>query len=281
MARSIWVFIGICLSVFAISSCGPALHSALAIPSDADSVSPHPGFSMQVPLKSESVKPLPTGAFYMLVDATNASPRRYSTVGHKILDIYSATGTVTPQMYEKLDGLVDRASARLKNMSLNVDQEKDAERLLKEIDAVLTEENFVYPSWDYVGTLVEGLTPVELDADGLKAVKESYYNRNREEHLVRRGQSRRRFHVIPGASLPVGNVVATNYSSTLHLALPAVVIVAALLYLGSNNAIIRCGAYIRRHIEPSSVKGWECWLEEEEKRRTSDRTISVARIGST
>jgi len=45
----------------------------------------------------------------------------------------------------------------------------------------------LYPSWDYVATLAEGLTPVELDADGLKAVRESYHNSNREEHLARRG----------------------------------------------------------------------------------------------
>jgi hypothetical protein len=78
------------------------------------------------------------------------------------------------------------------------------------------------------------------------------------------------------ASLPIGDFVATKFSRSFYIALPALVIVTALLYLGTNNAIIRCGAYIRRHIEPSTPIGWEQWLESEKDARSSDKTISIA-----
>jgi hypothetical protein len=79
------------------------------------------------------------------------------------------------------------------------------------------------------------------------------------------------------ASWPAGNLIAIRYSETLFLVLPVIVIVAAFLYLGSNNAVIRCGNYIRENMEPGTVIGWERWLEEKEGlRRKADKTTSLA-----
>lgn len=77
------------------------------------------------------------------------------------------------------------------------------------------------------------------------------------------------------ASLPLGNLLAEKSASLLYLALPAVVVVAALMYMGSNNAIIRCGEYIRTEVEPNGI-GWEQWLENTPSARNADRVVSVA-----
>jgi len=104
---------------------------------------------------------------------------------------------------------------------------------------------------------------------------EAQFHALRTEIIENKGQN---FQIIVFgvASLPVGDFVATKFSSTFYIALPALVIVAALLYLGTHNATIRCGAYIRKHIEPSTLIGWEQWLETVKDARSSDSTISIA-----
>jgi len=48
--------------------------------------------------------------------------------------------------------------------------------------------------------------------------------------------------------------------------LPFLVIIMILLFLSENNSLMRCGWYIREHIEPQitpKIHGWENWLEQE------------------
>lgn len=59
---------------------------------------------------------------------------------------------------------------------------------------------------------------------------------------------------------------------------PLLVIVVTLLYLSDNHAIMRCGLYIRLHVEKEfpDLIGWERWLDEpgELDPRTVDRYIN-------
>ncbi len=65
--------------------------------------------------------------------------------------------------------------------------------------------------------------------------------------------------VVPGST-----ILAQSYKiDTITLSLPVLVVVVALVYLSENNALMRCGRYIRLVIEPriEDVVGWEEWLE--------------------
>jgi hypothetical protein len=66
------------------------------------------------------------------------------------------------------------------------------------------------------------------------------------------------------AVVPAAHYAANELKlSALLYATPLLVMVVALLYLSENHALMRCGRYIRREIEPhfSGVVGWEEWLE--------------------
>ncbi len=80
-------------------------------------------------------------------------------------------------------------------------------------------------------------------------------------------------------ALPAANFFAQVYTlDIITLSLPILVIVIAFLYLSENHAIMRCGRYIRLHIEPKieDTIGWETWLEEngDLRRRTVDKYVS-------
>lgn len=65
-------------------------------------------------------------------------------------------------------------------------------------------------------------------------------------------------------AIPIANSIAYIYQAKpLVLLLPVLVIVVALVYLSENQALMRCGRYIRLQIEPRAkgVVGWETWLE--------------------
>jgi hypothetical protein len=128
-----------------------------------------------------------SGIFYRVADGGMTKHGRYFTIGHKILNIEAASGIVVPEMYRVLDRVIDRARARLKGVDLNVQSEDEAEKILNEIDDALTDENFIYPSWGYVDTLAESLTPVELDTSAFSAAMATYENENRKQHLNSRG----------------------------------------------------------------------------------------------
>lgn len=62
--------------------------------------------------------------------------------------------------------------------------------------------------------------------------------------------------------LPASYFLAKAYKiDTVIILLPFIVVVVALLYLAENNALMRCGRYIKHNIEPQRIIGWETWLE--------------------
>ncbi len=62
------------------------------------------------------------------------------------------------------------------------------------------------------------------------------------------------------------------------ISIPILVIVISLLYLSENHDLMRCGRYIRLHIEPEikDFIGWENWLEkvDEFEKRSVDKFVS-------
>lgn len=82
--------------------------------------------------------------------------------------------------------------------------------------------------------------------------------------------------VVPGSQF-----LAQSYNiDTITLSLPVLVVVVALIYLSENNALMRCGRYIRTQIEPNleNIVGWEQWLETQHSRdfRNVDKFLSYA-----
>lgn len=81
--------------------------------------------------------------------------------------------------------------------------------------------------------------------------------------------------------LPGGQYLAKAMEADLVLlALPLLVVCVGLLYLAENRALMRCGRYIRQHIE-SAVQGvtaWEEWLESRDASdpRTVDKLVAYA-----
>ena len=67
-------------------------------------------------------------------------------------------------------------------------------------------------------------------------------------------------------SIPAASFLAKVHDiPALALAVPPLVLGIALLYLADNHGIIRCGEYIKEHIEKNlteeGIMGWETWLE--------------------
>jgi hypothetical protein len=92
------------------------------------------------------------------------------------------------------------------------------------------------------------------------------YQALREEILA---TQRRSFQTLGfGAlSLPAAGYLAEMRKvPALSLTVPLLILVIALLYLADNHGIMRCGDYIREHIEPELLRdeaiGWEAWLEQ-------------------
>jgi hypothetical protein len=64
--------------------------------------------------------------------------------------------------------------------------------------------------------------------------------------------------------LPGGEYLAKAIGAPeIRLALPLLVVCVGFLYLAENHALMRCGRYIRLHVEPEvhDHLGWEAWLE--------------------
>lgn len=79
----------------------------------------------------------------------------------------------------------------------------------------------------------------------------------------------RLFRIIVGGAgvVPVAQFVAdTLHLSVVTLLLPMIVLIVVFLFLSQQNAMMRCGCYIREQLEPAmfgatDVMGWEMWLE--------------------
>ena len=89
----------------------------------------------------------------------------------------------------------------------------------------------------------------------------------------------RMFTLLVGGSalVPAAQYVSESFNVGIVLfALPFLVVILVLLFLSQNIAIMRCGQFIREHIEPQAegIAGWENWEEEtQEKGQTIDRRV--------
>ncbi len=65
------------------------------------------------------------------------------------------------------------------------------------------------------------------------------------------------------------------YASLGTAAVPYVVVLLILFYVAEQNAILRCGRYIKEHIEPkiADTVGWERWLETQPGMRRIDKAF--------
>ncbi len=90
------------------------------------------------------------------------------------------------------------------------------------------------------------------------------------------------FQVLVGGStiIPLAQIVVSNNQGNrlgfVAPALPFVVVVLVLIFLAQNLALMRCGRYIKDHIEPhmTDVLGWETWMERNTKRwRMPDKYV--------
>ncbi|MEQ8199783.1 MAG: hypothetical protein ABRQ27_17565, partial [Clostridiaceae bacterium] len=88
--------------------------------------------------------------------------------------------------------------------------------------------------------------------------------------------------------LPLIKIIADySKSNLIYLFLPAFIVIIALLYLSESHALMRCGRYIREHIEREFMeegkKGWEEWLENPGQdgfdSRSTDKYLSYAFYG--
>ncbi len=74
------------------------------------------------------------------------------------------------------------------------------------------------------------------------------------------------FQIIVGGStlIPIAQYFSQKFEITvLMIALPFLVVTTILLFISENNALMRCGRYIREKIECETTDycGWETWLE--------------------
>lgn len=81
--------------------------------------------------------------------------------------------------------------------------------------------------------------------------------------------------------VPAINFLAQTYKiPVLIFALPVIVLVIGLLFLSENHGMMRCGRYIREHIEKEvdGIKGWEHWLNTPDrfKKRSVDMYLFLS-----
>lgn len=89
--------------------------------------------------------------------------------------------------------------------------------------------------------------------------------------------------IIAGASfMPAAQYLSQIYEITvLTLLLPLLVTIFLLLYISDLHALMRCGCFIRLHIEKTfpDVMGWEEWLESDDyidDRRNVDKFVNYS-----
>lgn len=75
-----------------------------------------------------------------------------------------------------------------------------------------------------------------------------------------------RFKLMTGGTtvVPAAQFLSQKFEiGALSTIIPVLVVVIAVLFIAENNAIMRCGRYIRTEIESNvdGVLGWEHWLE--------------------
>src|SRR5258706_2690626 len=108
-------------------------------------------------------------------DAAAKPPaRKYDTFAHRVLDIDSGETAVSPAKYALLDALIDDAKQRITYDPAVQDpreRAEQAERILRQIDQILTDHNFLYPPGGYdVTSLRASLAPQRYDQAALERI---------------------------------------------------------------------------------------------------------------
>lgn len=92
----------------------------------------------------------------------------------------------------------------------------------------------------------------------------------------------RTFRIIIGGAtvIPAAQFLAQVYQiAVVTVLLPFLVAIIVLVFLSENNALMRCGRYIKNEIEPKidGVLGWETWLEQPSPlRRAVDKYMNYS-----
>ena len=81
--------------------------------------------------------------------------------------------------------------------------------------------------------------------------------------------------------IPAAHFFAQTYKiDTLVLSIPFLIVIVSLIYLSENHSLMRCGRFIRLHIESQveDVIGWEHWLStpDEFEKRSVDRYLTYS-----
>jgi hypothetical protein len=123
--------------------------------------------------------------------AAPKAARKYDTFAHRVLDIDAGEAPVSAEKYALLDGLIDDLKGRVTYDATVKDpkaQRKQALRVLRAIDDVLTARNFLYPPGDFdVVSLRSALAPQTLDGRVLERVLRVGENQRRREHAREQG----------------------------------------------------------------------------------------------
>ncbi|MDB5323213.1 MAG: hypothetical protein JWN40_4844 [Phycisphaerales bacterium] len=117
---------------------------------------------------------------------TKPRPRKYDTFAHRVLDIDSGEAPASPEKYALLDALIDDAKQRITyDPAVQDPRERlnQAERILRQIDDILTDHNFLYPPGGYdVTSLRASLAPQRYDKAALERILRVGVNKRRVEH---------------------------------------------------------------------------------------------------
>ena len=81
--------------------------------------------------------------------------------------------------------------------------------------------------------------------------------------------------IIGLLGMPTLTYLARDADALAWLAIPFLVLVIIVLFLAEQNAMMRCGRFIREKIEsnPDLVPGWEFWLESRQEYRRMERNF--------
>jgi hypothetical protein len=130
-------------------------------------------------------------------DAPNI-PRKYDTSAHRVLDIDSGEAPASPLKYALLDEIIDDAKQRITydpGVRDPHERIKQAERILRQIDDVLTDHSFLYPPEGYdVTSLRSALSPQRYDKGQLERILRVGFNKRHVDHA--RAHADQPFYII-------------------------------------------------------------------------------------
>jgi hypothetical protein len=124
--------------------------------------------------------------------------RKFDTFAHHVLDIDSGEAPASAEKYALLDEIIDDAKQRITyDPGVHDPDEriKQAERILRQIDDVMTDHNFLYPPEGYdVTSLRAALAPQRYDKQQLERILRVGFNKRRVDHA--RAHADQPFYII-------------------------------------------------------------------------------------